>query len=106
MEIKGVLHFTRKIEHAGKWGRQHATWPIRFGLVVDFDKKADRPERIFDGIASMIRSLQNIDQTLISCVDGAIKPVLMLENVEAGSIKVWLAQAIAFSHSRFCLMQC
>ena len=65
---------------------------IQFCLEVDFDKESDRPERVFDGIAGMIRSFQELDHTLISCVDGEIKPVLMLENVEAGSIKVWLRQ--------------
>ena len=68
---------------------------VQFCLEVDFDKNVDRPERVFDGIACMIRSLHDLDQTLISCVDGEIKPVLMLESVEAGSIRVWLAQKIA-----------
>ena len=67
---------------------------VQFCLKVDFDKEADRPERVFEGIAGMIRSLQELDHTLISCVGGEIKPVLMLENVEAGSIKVWLRQKL------------
>ena len=70
------------------------TEEVLFCLKVDFDKKSDRPERVFDGIAGMIRSFQELDHTLINCVDGEIKPVLMLENIEAGSIKVWLRQQL------------
>jgi hypothetical protein len=43
----------------------------------------------------MIRALQSLDQTLCAAVDPHIEPVMILEDIEAGSIKIWLASLLS-----------
>lgn len=42
----------------------------------------------------MIRALQELDHTLCASVDSHIEPVMLLEDIEAGSIKAWLANQL------------
>jgi hypothetical protein len=65
-----------------------------FCIHIDFDPVAPNPERIFDTIAKLIKSFQDIDRHLVTCVDTNIEPILVLEDIEKGSIKVWIAQKL------------
>ncbi len=65
-----------------------------FALTIDFDRNAENPERVFAAMAEMISALKTIDKSLIHSIDNNIKPVLMLEDVESGSMIVWLKQLI------------
>jgi hypothetical protein len=42
----------------------------------------------------MIRALQGLDQTLCASVDPHIEAMMVLEDIEAGSIKIWLANVL------------
>ncbi len=61
-----------------------------FALYFEFEKDTEHPERIFQAADQAIRSFRRLDHILCATVDSNIKPVLVLEEIEAGSIKVWL----------------
>jgi len=61
-----------------------------FAITVEYDKEAPNPENVFLGISKLISSFKAIDNQLIACVDTDTETELILEDVEKGSIKVWL----------------
>jgi hypothetical protein len=65
-----------------------------FCIVIDFDKESSNPERIFMAMSNIITSFKKLDDSLIKSIDKNITPVLILEDIEAGSIKTWLKQLI------------
>ena len=66
----------------------------RFSITVDYDKKSPNPENIFIGIAKLIESFKAMDSELITCVDTNIETEMLLEDVEKGSVKVWLSNRL------------
>lgn len=61
---------------------------------IDFRKGQGDPRRVFDAASELIEAFELFDEALIDSLGGGIKPVLVLEDVEAGSIKVWLRNII------------
>jgi len=45
-------------------------------------------------MSDLIDALQDIDRSLIKSIDSSIEPVLLLEDVEIGSIRAWLSQRL------------
>lgn len=60
-------------------------------LQIDFEKGSERPERVFQSMAQLIEAFQRIDVHLARSVAAGIEPVVILQKVEAGSIRTWLA---------------
>jgi hypothetical protein len=65
-----------------------------FCLAVNFDQSLLTPHKLFQSIADMILELQALDKSLIDCIDSELEPVFILDEVENGSIKMWLSQMI------------
>ena len=65
-----------------------------FALTVEFQKQTENPQRVFRAVAAMIQALQELDRTLCAAVDSQIEPTMMLEDIEAGSIKAWLGNQL------------
>ncbi len=61
-----------------------------FAIYIDFKKGEPNPQRVFQAADAMIRSFQKLDEALCDAVDCKIKPILVLEDIEIGSIKIWL----------------
>lgn len=61
-----------------------------FILRVDFEKGSQDPSRIFTTMTSLIQTFQSIDSDLAKTIDSSINPVLLLEDVESGSLKTYL----------------
>lgn len=61
-----------------------------FAIYIDFDKSAPKPQRVFQAAEGLITAFERLDRTLVRSIDSAIEPVLMLEDIEAGSLKVLL----------------
>jgi len=61
-----------------------------FCLEVSFKKGSGNPSRIFQSITELIDACQEIDKNLARSVDVQIEPVLILEDIQAGSFRVWL----------------
>jgi len=65
-----------------------------FAIYIDFKKGEPNPQRIFQAADAMIRSFQRLDSTLCDSIDSSIKPILVLEDIQAGSLKIWLANKL------------
>jgi hypothetical protein len=65
-----------------------------FAIRIDFQKGSADPSRVFQAADAMIRALQGLDKALCVAVDPLIEPVMVLEDIEAGSLKVWLAEQL------------
>lgn len=65
-----------------------------FALEIDFQKGTDNPQRVFQAADAMVRAFQALDRALCAAVDSRIEPVMLLEDIEAGSIKAWLSSQL------------
>jgi hypothetical protein len=65
-----------------------------FGIEIDFEPGTESPSRIFRTMGNLIESFQQIDRRLVAAIDSKIEPVLMLEDIEAGSLRAWLANGL------------
>jgi len=57
-----------------------------YNIKVEFDKRANKPSRVFHSIAGLIESFQGIDNILMHSISSSIKVRHVLDDVEAGSI--------------------
>lgn len=65
-----------------------------FALEIDFQKGTDNPQRVFQAADAMVRAFQALDRALCAAVDSRIEPIMLLEDIEAGSIKAWLSSQL------------
>lgn len=67
---------------------------IDFSIVIDFDKNSSNPSRVFKTMSSLIESFEQLDKDLVKHIDNKIETVLMLEDVEKGSLKTILINSL------------
>lgn len=67
---------------------------VDFGIEIDFDRGSPDPARVFRSMSGLIDGLQQLDRSLVGAIDVSIEPVLMLEDIESGSLKTWLRSVI------------
>ena len=60
-----------------------------FAIEINFERGSAAPSRVFRAMTDLIEAFQSVDHELVRSV-ARIQPVLLLENIEAGSIKTWL----------------
>lgn len=65
-----------------------------FCVKLDFPKGVRNPQRLLKAAATYIDALNSLDFLLISSVDAQIKPIFVLEEIEVGSIKLWMKQIL------------
>lgn len=65
-----------------------------FSIEIDFEKGAGSPSRVFRAMSDLIDALQETDKSLVASIDAKLQPILLLEDVETGSVKAWLKQAV------------
>jgi len=65
-----------------------------FSIIIDFDKNSPNPSRIFKSMASLIETFEQFDNDLVKHINNKIETVLILEDVEKGSLKTILANAL------------
>ena len=61
-----------------------------FCIEIDFKKGTEAPSRVFRALSDLIDAFHTFDLDLISSIDSKIEPVILLEDIETGSIKTWL----------------
>ncbi|MBU6338494.1 MAG: hypothetical protein KGQ36_00755 [Rickettsiales bacterium] len=61
-----------------------------FAIYIDFKKNITNPQRVFQASASLISAFEKMDKVLCNTVDSRISPLMMLEEIEIGSLKIWL----------------
>ena len=67
---------------------------VSFAIKVDFVRGEGDPSRPFRTMVKLMDALGRFDRDLVKCVDVSIEPLLLLEDVEAGSIKSWVASVL------------
>ncbi|MBN9601916.1 MAG: hypothetical protein J0G33_03185 [Afipia felis] len=65
-----------------------------FSFTIDFEKGKGDPRRIFNAGSLLIDAFESIDDALTPVVDSKIKSSIVLDDVEAGSLKVWLRNTL------------
>jgi hypothetical protein len=65
-----------------------------FVFEIDFKRGEGSPSRVFAAINDFIRACERLDGELAHGIDTNIETVLLLEDIEAGSIRVWLRNAL------------
>ena len=66
-----------------------------FGIEVKFVPGSPDPSRVFRSMTALIESFQIFDKELVQSIDNAIEPILLLEDIETGSIRTWLRNALS-----------
>lgn len=61
-----------------------------FCIEIDFKKASEAPSRVFRTLSELIDVFQEFDRDLVQIVDPKIEPVVLLEDIESGSVKTWL----------------
>ena len=64
-----------------------------FAFEIDF-VKGGPAARVFTATADFIRACEALDAELVQSIDANIETVMMLEDIEIGSIKTWLRSAM------------
>jgi len=65
-----------------------------FAVYINFHKGTENPQRIFQAADAMVRAMQKLDKILCGTVDSNIKTLMVLEDIEAGSLKIWLKNVL------------
>lgn len=65
-----------------------------FCIEIDYRKGSGSPSRVFRAMSDLIEALQETDKSLIRSIDAHLEPILLLEDIETGSIKSWIRQAV------------
>lgn len=61
-----------------------------FEIKIEFEKHSERPSRVFQAMAQMIDSFQIIDGDLLVPFDVRTETILILEDIQAGSLRTKL----------------
>lgn len=61
-----------------------------FCIKIDFEKGSESPSRVFRTMSELIETFEALDVGLVQSIDAKIEPVVIIEDIEAGSIKAWL----------------
>lgn len=64
--------------------------PADFAIEIDFRRGEGSASRVFLAINEFIRGCERLDAELVQSIDNNIETVMVLEDIETGSIKVWL----------------
>jgi hypothetical protein len=63
-------------------------------IEIKFEKGSKDPARVFRAMQEMIETFHELDCSLVKSIDSNIVSSLVLEDIETGSIKSWLSNAI------------
>jgi hypothetical protein len=59
-----------------------------FAFTIDFERGAGDPRRVFDAASALVDGFELLDEALAPSVDQNIRTLMVLEDIEAGSLKV------------------
>jgi hypothetical protein len=65
-----------------------------FALEIDFQPGVGDPSRIFQTAIDLIKEIKVFDRELAKSIDVVIRPQLLLQEVEEGSLRIWLITAL------------
>lgn len=61
-----------------------------FAFCVDFRRGSGPASRVFSATHDFIRACERLDRELLASIDSNIETVMVLEDIETGSLKTWL----------------
>lgn len=61
-----------------------------FAFYIDFKRGEGSASRVFSATHDFIRACERLDRELVTSIDTSIETVMVLEDIEAGSLKIWL----------------
>lgn len=59
-------------------------------ITLNFERGSESPSRVFRSMTELIDAFASLDKQLVGTIDTRIEPVILLEDIEVGSLKVWL----------------
>ncbi len=65
-----------------------------FCIEIDYQKDSENPSRVFESMTAIIKAFQDFDCDLIKSIDTKLEPVLLLEDIEIGSLRTWLVNVL------------
>lgn len=65
-----------------------------FGIEIEFQKGAGNPRRVFDALSALLDGFERLDRTALESIDSRIEASLVLEDIEAGSIRAWFRNVL------------
>ena len=65
-----------------------------FAFYVDFNKEKGPASRVFAATHQFIKACERLDRELVVSIDTNIETVMVLEDIEAASLKTWLRSAL------------
>lgn len=65
-----------------------------FAFYIDFDKTKGSASRVFKATHDFIEACEKLDKGLLSSIDSNIETILMIEDVEAASLKTWFKNGL------------
>lgn len=66
-----------------------------FGFEIDFERGVGPASRVFTATHDFIKACEALDDELVKSIDSSIETVLVLEDIESGSIKTWLRNSLS-----------
>lgn len=65
-----------------------------FAFEIDFVRGVGPASRVFAATHDFIKACESLDAELVKSIDSSIETVLVLEDIEEGSIRTWLRSAL------------
>lgn len=65
-----------------------------FGLELSLGPRSENPADMFQSLADLIHAFDGIDREFAHTIDAALDPRLVLQTLEIGSLRTWLASSI------------
>jgi hypothetical protein len=65
-----------------------------FSFRITFKKGQGNPRRIFDAAGELIDGFSQLDEAVAGSVDAKLQPLMVLEDIKAGSIRVFLSSIL------------
>ena len=60
-----------------------------FAFYIDYKKGVGSPSRVFAATHDFIKACEKLDKELVKSIDSSIETIMVLEDIEVGSIKSW-----------------
>lgn len=74
--------------------KSRASLRADFGIEIDFERGSESPSRVFRAMSELIETFEQIDHALVESIDAKIEPIVVIEDIEAGSVKAWLSYVL------------
>lgn len=66
----------------------------QFEIYIDYDKNADKPERVFLSLAKLVSEFSSFDSLICDSLSIQVNSKIVLDKIENGSVKAFFRQAI------------